>query len=230
MAMMADTVAARSAVSRSRSRTWTRSIPASIAYRAWAAGTLARPQHQCGTAASDRSRDEESGLDLRIRALADRHVVSGPPGGEHRHELGEAGNGLTSPRPLMAPREVVRDESAEGRPRLGEVIPLPESRPGQDDEQQSRTSTKNATRSRRRTEQSAPPRRTVSQVIRAAQRAVHPTDLTLMPSTDIVPCRSASMQLQLIGRGPRSSAVLERRWSKAGPVRSAGSIGRYPRD
>ncbi len=57
--------------------------------------------------------------------------------GEHRHELGEAGHEVDDAETADgAAHEVVREESAERRPRLREVVAFPERRPGQDDQQQ----------------------------------------------------------------------------------------------
>ena len=146
--------AARPAASRSRSRTWTKSIPASIAYVPGAEDTLARygiPVY--GTAGEDRDEEIRS---TAFRAIADRHIVP-RPGGEDRYELGEPGNEIDQPEAADPPsREVVRDERAERRPRLREVVPFPESRPGQDDEQQAHLDEERHTQQTAE-EQSAPP-------------------------------------------------------------------------
>ncbi len=179
---------------RGRSRRQSRTVPA-------AAGTLARPRHQRGTAASDRSRDEESGPDLRIRAIADRHVVPGRRAANTGTSSAKPATRLTSPRPLMAPRaKLFVTRAPKRRPCLGEVVPLPESRPGQDDEQQSHLDEERHTQQATEEQSAPPPSDSVTDT--PSYTAVHPRILHLA-------VHGCPLPLASIPRGANTSSHLD---------------------
>ena len=130
--------AARSAASRSPSRICTTSIPASTAWRACQSTALTH-QHPVACAR------ELAAIGDEVENHGPISVSAGSASGWSRRPRTQntgtisanPANRFTKPRPLMPPRTKVRDdERPECRPRLREVVALPETRPGQDDEQQ----------------------------------------------------------------------------------------------
>lgn len=60
------------------------------------------------------------------------------PHDDHRHELEDARDEIDDPQAAHgAPDEVIEEDRLQHRPRLPEIVLLPEYRPGQHDEQES---------------------------------------------------------------------------------------------